>query len=505
MTSLPEKNIREIVIVGGGTAGWMAAAAMAKLLIHPDINITLIESESIGTIGVGEATIPHIQYFNELLGLHEDEFVKQTNATFKLGIEFVDWDKLGHRYIHPFGEYGIDMEGMNFHHFWLRHKANHPGDDVDDYNLQIMAARAGKFQRPVNLPNSPLGKITYAFHFDATLYAKFMRNFAEARGVKRIEGKVVEVHQNAESGHVETLTLESGETVDGEFFIDCTGFRGLLIEQTLKSGFEDWKDVLPCNRAVTVASEKVADPIPYTRSTAKEAGWQWRIPLQSRTGNGYVYCGDYISDDEAAQTLLDGLDSDPIGEPRLIRFKTGIRKEPWKKNVLSLGLSAGFMEPLESTSIHLIQTAVARLLTHFPDKNFDQARIDFFNERTWLEFQRIRDFLVLHYTLTERDDSPFWNYCRTMEIPETLQQRIDLYENSAHVTRIDNELFGDVSWFAVMHGQGLNPKAYHPNTDMMPTPELDRRMGDIKRTWANCLQRMPSHQAFIDQHCRASV
>lgn len=503
MTALPPNNIRKIVIVGGGTAGWMAAAAMSKILIHPDIEITLVESDQIGTVGVGEATIPHIQYFNELLGLDEDSFVKQTNATFKLGIEFVDWDRKGRSYIHPFGEYGVDMEGMNFHHFWLRHQRENPHDDVDDYNLQIMAARAGKFQRPLNIPNSPLNKIAYAFHFDATLYARFMRGFAEQRGVKRIEGKVVDVRQNSETGFVETLGLEDGQTIDGEFFIDCSGFRGLLIEQTLKAGFDDWSDVLPCNRAVTVACEKIAEPIPYTRSTAKTAGWQWRIPLQSRTGNGYVYCADYISDDEATQTLLDGLDADPIGEPRFIRFRTGLRKEPWKKNVFSLGLAAGFMEPLESTSIHLIQTAVARLLTHFPDKNFDQAGIDFFNERTRLEFERIRDFLVLHYCATERDDSPFWNYCRTMPIPATLQQRIDLYQSAAHVYRIDHELFGDVSWFAVMHGQGLVPRANHPNADMMPLPELDRRMSDIKRTWANCLAKMPTHQQFIDNNCRA--
>ncbi len=500
---LHEKNIKNVVIVGGGTAGWMAAAAMSRLLIHPDINITLIESETIGTIGVGEATIPHITYFNDLLGLDEDDFVKQTNATFKLGIEFVDWDKIGNSYIHPFGEYGLDMEGLNFHHFWLRHQEMGHSESIDDYNLQIMAARAGKFQRPVNIANSPLSRIAYAFHFDATLYARFMRGFAEARGVRRIQGKVINANQNTETGFIESLDLEDGQKIDGEFFIDCTGFYGLLIEKTLQSGFEDWSEFLPCNRAVTVGSEKISDPIPYTRSTAKSAGWQWRIPLQSRTGNGYVYCADHISDDEAINTLIDGLDSSPLGDPRIIRFKTGIRKEPWKKNVLSLGLSGGFMEPLESTSIHLIQTAIARIMTHFPDRDFSQAVIDFYNEQTYREFCETRDFLILHYKATQREDSSFWRYCKNMSIPETLQNRINLYQDMAHVYRDGHELFGAISWFAVMHGQGLKPKSYHPTTNIMPSGELEKRMSDIRRTWANCLNQMPSHQSFIDNNCKA--
>lgn len=502
---LNDNNIKDIVIVGGGTAGWMAAAAMARLLNHPDINIRLIESEAIGTIGVGEATIPHIKYFNELLGLHEDEFVKKTNATFKLGIEFADWEQRGKSYIHPFGEYGLDMEGMRFHHFWLRRKALGHIESVDDYNLQIMAARAGKFQRPQNIANSPLSKIAYAFHFDASLYAQFMQEFAEKRGVKRTEGKVVNVNQNSKTGFIESVDLEDEQNITGDFFIDCTGFRGLLIEQTLKSGFNDWKDVLPCNRAVTVGSEKIADPIPYTRSTAKTAGWQWRIPLQSRTGNGYVYCSEYISDDEAANTLVEGLDAKPTGDPRFIKFKTGIRKEPWKKNVLSLGLAAGFMEPLESTSIHLIQTSIARLLTHFPDKHFNQASIDYFNQRTHLECEQIRDFLILHYCVTEREDSPFWRYCKNMKIPDTLQQRIDVYKGNAGLYRHDNELFGPTSWFAVMHGQGILPARYHPNANIMPINELDKRMSDIRRVWSKCLETMPTHQSFIDKNCKMSM
>lgn len=500
---LADSNIKNIVIVGGGTAGWMAAAAFARMLRHPDMNIHLIESEQIGTVGVGEATIPHIRLFNQLLGINENDFVRATNATFKLGIEFANWDKLGKSYIHPFGEYGLNMEGIRFHHYWLRHKALGDDTSIDDYNLQIMAARAGKFQRPENLPNSPLSKIEYAFHFDASLYAKLMRDFSVHHGVKRTEGKVTQVNQNSESGFIESVTLENGDIISGDLFIDCTGFRGLLIEQTLKSGFDNWSHMLPVNRAVAVPSEKIADPIPYTRSTAKHAGWQWRIPLQSRTGNGHVYCSEYISDDEALETLLAGLDSKPIGDPKFLKFTTGIRKKIWNKNVLALGLAAGFMEPLESTSIHLIQTAIARFMTLFPDKHFNEADIKYFNQRTLLEFKQIRDFLILHYCATEREDSEFWTYCKNMDIPETLRERIELYKENARLYRHDNELFGDASWFAVFHGQSIYPKRYHPNTNMMPEDELRKRMSDIKRTWSNCLTTMPSHQGFIDQHCRA--
>lgn len=502
---LPESNIKNIVIVGGGTAGWMAAAALSKLLNHPDINITLVESEAIGTVGVGEATIPHLRSFNNLLGLHEDDFVRKTNATFKLGIEFVDWDQLGKSYIHPFGPYGVPMNGLRFHQYWLRHKQLGSSVSIDDYNLQIMAARAGKFQRPENLRNSPLSTIEYAFHFDASLYAKFMREFSENLGVKRVEGKVTQAVQNAETGFIESVGLESGDTIEGELFLDCSGFRGLLIEQTLETGYHDWSSFLPCNRAVAQASEKIADPIPYTRATAKSAGWQWRIPLQSRTGNGHVYCGDYMSDEDALKTLHDGMDSMPFGTPKFLKFTTGLRKKIWNKNVISFGLAAGFMEPLESTSIHLIQTAIARLLTNFPDKHFNEADIDYFNQRSLLEYEQVRDFLVLHYKATQRDDSPFWNYCRTMDIPDTLKDRMTIYSENARLYRHDNELFGDASWFAVMHGQGMEPKRPHPNASIMPAEELDKRMSAMQRTWAACLKSMPSHQAYIDAHCKTQL
>jgi tryptophan halogenase len=496
--------IRKIVIVGGGTAGWMAAAGLAKILRGGGIDIRLIESEAIGSVGVGEATIPHIHYYNRLLDLDEDEFVRRTNATFKLGIEFVDWGRLGDRYIHPFGAYGQEMEGLHFHHFWLRHAATGKGRALDDYCMAILAAREGRFQRPEpGKPNSPLGMITYAFHFDASLYARYLRELAEAAGVVRTEGKIVHVAQNGENGHVKSIELESGEIVEGDLFIDCSGFRGLLIEQTLQAGFEDWSPWLPCDRAVARACRKVADPLPYTRSTAKSAGWQWRIPLQSRTGNGHVYCSDYISDDEALHSLNADLDAEPLSEPNFLRFKAGVRRKPWDKNVVSLGLASGFLEPLESTSIHLVQTAVARLLANFPDRSFNQPDIDHYNRRTILEFEQVRDFIILHYKATDRTDSPFWNYCRTMEVPRTLTDRIAIYRENARLYRHDNELFSETSWLAVLHGQNVAPQRYHPIADIIPDGELDDRMERIAAVMRTCASRMPLHQELIDRHCRA--
>jgi tryptophan halogenase len=379
------------------------------------------------------------------------------------------------------------------------------GIPVDEYNLQIMAAKAGKFHRPQNIKKSPLSTIDYAFHFDATLYARYMREFSEKNGVKRTEGKIVKTLQNPENGFIESVQLESGQIVKGDLFFDCSGFKGLLIEQALKTGYNDWSNYLPCNSAVAQASEKIGDPIPYTRATAKDAGWQWRIPLQSRTGNGHVYCNDYISDDQALKTLHDGMDSTPIGTHKQLRFKTGIRKKTWNKNVISLGLAAGFLEPLESTSIHLIQTAIARLMTNFPDKHFNEADTNYYNERTLLEYEQVRDFLILHYKATERDDTPFWNYCRNMEIPKTLKDRMGIYLENARLYRHDNELFGDASWFAVMHGQNMHPQRFHPNANIMPDAELDKRMSEIHKTWAACLDTLPTHQEYIDQHCKADI
>jgi len=498
--------IRSIIIVGGGTAGWMAAAGLAKLLPAESVEITLVESEAIGTIGVGEATIPHIRYFNNLLGLNENEFVRKTNATFKLGIEFNNWGRQGDSYIHPFGPYGVNMDGVHFHHFWLRHQQQTQANNLDDYNMQILAARAGKFDRILkDSQGRPQGKLDYAFHFDANLYAKFMREFSEARGVKRIEGKVIEVNQHSENGFVKSITLDDEQTLEADLFIDCSGFRGLLIEQTLKTGYEDWSSVLPCNRAVAQGCAKVGAPIPYTKATAKPVGWQWRIPLQSRTGNGYVYCSDFIGDDEAQASLAEALDGEATSEPNFIKFVTGIRNKTWNKNVISLGLAAGFLEPLESTSIHLIQSAVARLMTNFPNKKFSQVDIDYFNKRTRLEYEQIRDFLILHYNATSRDDNEFWQLCRNIELPDTLKERVEIYKENARLYRHDNELFNETSWFVVLNGQNIIPKHYHPMAGYVDEAILNQRLKELRTAFDQFCNNMPSHQSFIDVNCKAEL
>lgn len=502
---MQDVNIKEIVIVGGGTAGWMAASALSILLKNPQIRIRLIESEQIGTVGVGEATIPHIRYFNQLLGLNEPDFLKKTNATFKIGIEFVNWGQIGESYFHSFSPYGVNMDGIHFHHYWLRHAMKEGAPPPDEYNLHCLASKRSLFTHPKpELRGSPLGTIEYAFQFDAGLYAKYMRGVAESRGVQRTEGKVVDVTKRSEDGFIESVTLESGETIKGDLFIDCSGFRGLLIEQALETGYDDWSHYLPCNRAVAQGCELDGPPIPYTRATAHKAGWQWRIPLQNRLGNGHVYCGEYISDDEAYEQLKSGFDGTPMGDPKFLRFTTGVRKKTWNKNVIALGLSAGFLEPLESTSIHLIQTAVARLMTNFPDKHFNQSDIDYYNRKTLLEFEQVRDFLILHYCATQRTDSPFWNYVRTMELPDSLQERIDIYMENGRLYRENNELFSENSWFAVFEGQNLRPKRYHPVIDNMSDEMLDRRMNDVRKTMHKCLEAYEDHQTYLHKLCASA-
>lgn len=496
-------SIQKIIIVGGGTAGWMTASALATLLGPSGIDIQLIESEDIPTVGVGEATIPQISLFNDLLGLHEDDFVSKTSATFKLGIEFKDWGQIGESYVHPFGGFGVDMEGIQFHHFWLRSKELGNPHPLGDYCLQDYGAKAGKFMRPDQTPRSPLSQIAYAFQFDAGFYAKYLRDVAVSRGVTRTEGKIVDVNLREVDGFIESVTLENGQTMDGELFIDCSGFRGLLIEQALKTGYEDWSHYLPVNRAVAVACEQDGDPIPYTRATAREAGWQWRIPLQHRLGNGYVYCDKYLTPEQAEADLLDSLEGAPLSAPKHLRFTTGHRKKFWNKNCLALGLSAGFMEPLESTSIHLVQSGIARLMSLFPDRRFDPTTIAYYNERTTEEYTRVRDFLILHYKATRRDDSPFWNYLRTMDVPAKLQEKMTAFAATGRVYREDLELFNETSWLAVMEGQGLKPKGYHPMANVLSEEELMSRLEQIRGTVVNSEKVMPRHIDFIREHCAA--
>ena len=499
---MSDNRIRSIVIVGGGTAGWMTAAAFARLLKNDYCQIRVVESDEIGTVGVGEATIPQISIYNRMLGLDENDFVRQTQGTFKLGIQFVNWAAIGRTYIHPFGPFGVDMEGVSFHAFWLKLLALGDQPQLEDYSLQAIAAQESRFMRPVDAGNSPLSKIAYAFHFDAALYAQYLRKYAQARGVVRTEGKVVDVQLRAEDGFIEAVVLESGERVAADLFIDCSGFRGVLIEQALHAGYEDWSHWLPCDRAVAVPCANAGDPLPYTRSTARSAGWQWRIPLQHRIGNGYVYCSQYLSDEAAAETLLANLDGAPLAEPRFLRFTTGRRKKFWIKNCVAIGLAAGFMEPLESTSIHLIQSGIAKLLALFPDRSFRPVEIDEYNHLTMLQFERIRDFLMLHYHANGRD-APLWKYCREMSLPAPLQRKIDLFRSSGRFFRYDDELFVDTNWTAVFLGQGISPQSYDPLVDSLDLNRVRENIGRMRALIRQTAQAMPLHKDFISKHCSA--
>lgn len=502
MTSV--NRLRKVVIVGGGTAGWMTAAALGRFLTRDgQTSVTLVESEAIGTVGVGESTIPQINIFNRMLGLDENDFVRKTKATYKLAIEFVDWKAIGHSYHHPFGPYGIDMEAVSFHAYWLKLHAMGEDHDLGAYSLNTVGARQDKFMRPNGQPNSPLGSIAYAFQFDAGLYARYLRDYSEARGVVRQEGRIATVEQNPLNGHVTSVTLESGQVVGGDLFIDCSGFRGLLIEQTLKAGYEDWSQWLVNDRAVAMPCTLGGSTAPVTRATARPAGWQWRIPLQHRLGNGYAYSSAHISEDEATSFLLANLDGEPLASPNHIRFTAGRRKKSWDKNVVAIGLAAGFMEPLESQSIHLIQVGIARLLAMFPDREFRQPDIDRYNRVMTFEYEKIRDFLILHYKATTRNDTPYWDYVREMPVPEYLADKMAVFESYGRIFRENEELFNDTSWFAVMVGQGVVPKGYDPMVDVMSDDELRRRMAEIRSVIAKSAEVMPGHMAFIRANCDA--
>jgi len=493
----------DVVVVGGGSSGWMTAAALAKVLKGKH-RVTVIESDEIGTIGVGEATIPMIAVFNRMLEIDENEFVRETQASFKLGIEFVNWGALGDRYIHGFGVIGQDTWTVDFHQYWLKQYLAGQAKDLSHYSINTAACLQNKFMRPIaDMPKSPLSQIAYAFHFDASLYARYLRRYSEARGVTRIEGRIVDVALREGDGHVTSLTLQSGQQIAGDLFIDCSGFRALLIEGALKTGYEDWSHWLPCDRALAVPCVSVKELTPYTRATARSAGWQWRIPLQHRIGNGHVYSSKFISDEEAKAVLLSNLDGAPLADPRPIRFQTGRRKQAWNKNVVSIGLAAGFIEPLESTSIHLVQMGIAHLLTFFPAAGFASEDRDQYNRVMQQEYEWVRDFIVLHYKATERSDSPFWNHCRTMDVPESLQQRMDLFRSHGRVYREGNELFTKVSWLQVMHGQRIRPQAYHPLTDLLPEDEIAAYLDEVAGVIGACVDVMPTHAQFIADNCAA--
>lgn len=497
---MSDQQISKIVIVGGGTAGWMTGAALAKILGVRHHSITLVESDQIGTVGVGEATIPMITLFNNVLGINEDEFIRETNATFKLGIEFADWKALGHSYFHPFGIWGLDMEGISFTHYWLRWQNQGGGLHYTKFNAEVEAARVGKFQRTAQTGGAAyLPKINYAFQFDASLYANFLRRMAEAHGATRVEGKIISVNQDLSTGAINSLTLDDGRSIEGDFFIDCSGFNGLLISKTLRSEFTDWSHWLPVNRALAVPCEKSGPTLPYTRATAKEFGWQWRIPLQHRTGNGYVFCDKFIDEEKAQVRLLQGLDGKAQAEPKLLKFTTGFRKKSWVGNCLAIGLSSGFLEPLESTSIHLAQVAISKLLTLFPRYGFDQKLIDRYNREMQEEYDVVKDFLIAHYKVTEREDTEFWRYVKNMAIPDSLNERLEVFKSRGEIIVRQTELFKETNWFAILAGQGLMPTSYHPVADAISKDDLQNRLIKIRSGVQQRVESMPHHEDYLRQ------
>ena len=494
---MEHRKIHKVVIAGGGTAGWMAAASLSKLL-GKTLDITLVESDVIGTVGVGEATIPTLLTLHELLKIKEQDFVAAVQGTFKLGISFENWRDVDKDYIHSFGWTGQDCWAAGFQHFWLKGKKLGISEEFGEYCNEWLAAKRNRF---AVLPNQNLN---YAYHIDASLYAQFLRKIAEEYGTVRKEGKIQRVEQDPESGYIAALELDSGQRIEGDLFIDCTGFRGLLIDQTLNSGFEDWSHWLPSNSAVAVQTESVGPPIPYTRAIARDVGWQWRIPLQHRVGNGVVFSSKHWSDDEAIDALLNNIEGKPLTEPRVIKFQTGQRRRHWQKNCVAMGLSSGFIEPLESTSIHLIQRSIIRLMQMFPYDGIRKPDVDEFNDQMNSEIEHVRDFIILHYHVTDRTDTPFWRQCRSMEIPESLAHRIELFKQTGRVFKLPTELFGENSWIQVMLGQGLTPEQYHPIVNMMDDEELNQFLSGIHGSVREMVNQLPEHQRFIDHYCKAA-
>lgn len=495
--------LKKVVIVGGGTAGWMTASLLSKLTMGA-LSIELVESEEIGIIGVGEATIPAIKIFNNFVKIKEDEMMRRTMATFKLGIEFVNWREKGHTYIHGFGKIGQDQLWMRFHHLWLKAQSEGKAEDFDNYCMGVVAARKAKFAMPFAAENAPTGDYDYAYQFDATLYGKYLRSLAEENGVKRTEGKIVKVHKDSATGFIKSVELESGKIIEGEFFIDCSGQRSLLLGQELGIGYEEWSKYLLCDSAWAVPCENSPTLLPYTKSIAHDSGWQWRIPLQHRIGNGHVYSSKYIDDDKAREILLQNLDGKPLAEPRLVKFTPGKRKKLFEKNVVAIGLSGGFLEPLESTAIHLIQAGILRLLALFPSNEFSQRDIDEYNLQAEKEYYYIRDFIIAHYKVTNREDTPFWQYCKNMEVPQSLIDRFELFKTSGRFFRDNNELFAEESWVQVLLGQGLQMTP-DPMIGLFPAGHAASFIEDVKETIAACVNDMTGHQEFIDQYCKGNI
>ncbi len=498
---MPDEQTVRIVIVGGGTAGWMTAAALVKLLPRR-CTVHLVESEAIGIVGVGEATLPHIRAFNERIGIREADFMAWTRGTFKLGIEFNNWGRLGDSYIHPFGQFGYGGGDVDFHQYWLRLKQE--GADVPDlqaFSMGVAVARQNKFSLPVADPNSIASTFGYAYQFDATLFAPYLRQLAEGQGARRTEGKVVDVARDGESGDIVSLKLDSGEVIEGDLFVDCSGFVSLLLGKALGEPFQDWSHWLPCDRAVAMPCRTETSLTPFTSATAMESGWRWRIPLQHRTGNGYVFSSDFISEDEAATRLVGAVEGEKIADPRLLKFKAGRRERSWVHNCVGVGLASGFLEPLESTSIYLIQAAITALLELFPERRVSPLDRDEFNRIIDLEYDRIRDFLILHYHATSRDDTEFWNYVRTMSIPDTLADKLELFRRRGRVVKYREGVFLDGSWIAVYLGQGVVPEGHDIRADRIPAATLAQGMRKLHTDIHTTVSRMPDHRAHLESYC----
>ncbi len=501
------RPIEHIIIVGGGTAGWMTAAALSRLRKGRELAITLVESETIGTVGVGEATIPPFVDFQRLLEIDEAEMLAAVQGSFKLGIQFVNWGKIGDSYIHPFGNYGYAIGGLSFHHVWHHFKAHGDKRPIQVFNAETIAAFFGKFAKTDALRRDDLPPINYAYHLNATAYAAYLRAYAEKRGVVRLEGKVANVALDGESGFVRSITMEGGKEIEGQLFIDCSGFRGLLIEQALHTGYEEWSQWLPCNRAVALPCKRDdgSPPPPFTRATAHKAGWQWQVPLQHRNGNGHVYCDAFMDADEATDILLANIAGKPTADPNHLRFVAGRRKKFWNKNVIAVGLAGGFMEPLESTSIHLINTAINKLVSLISLDGVTQAQEDAFNRLTTREYVRIRDFLILHYNTTTRDDSEFWNYCRTMSVPDSLTEKVELFRTNGQIFREEDELFTETSWAAVMMGQGITMQGHNAMAETLDRAATARELDEIEKSVRFLVQSMPGHGEFLARYCPAPM
>jgi tryptophan 7-halogenase len=502
---MSDQRIRHIVIVGGGTAGWMAAASLSNHFVKSDLKITVVESSSIGTIGVGEATIPAIRDYYKGLGIDEFELMRATQATVKLGIEFTDWVRRGQSFMHPFGLFGLPARDVAFHQYWLKARAAGAASNFGEYSLAIALAKQNRFTRPHPQPETALSVFDWALHFDAALFAKYLREYSLKRRVVHLDRKVIGVNLRGSDGFIESLTFDDGESLTGDLFIDCTGFRGLLIEGALNSGYENWSQWLPCDRAIAVPCAITAPLTPYTRATALEAGWKWRIPLQHRMGNGYVFCSQFIGETQAADRLLGALEGKQLADPNVLRFTTGLRKKIWNKNCVALGLASGFIEPLESTSISLIETGIEKLRRLFPDKTFNPALEEEFNRISRLEFERIRDFLIIHYRFNQRDDSEFWCHCRELPMPEPLAHKLRLFKAGGYMVRYEWETFLDPSWLAMYTGFGFLPESYDPAADHFDAEELRRILAGMRHSIQQAASAAPTHEEFIARYCAAAV